>query len=111
GREGEGCRRDALDRRRGPPADLRLLRVAEVEAIGQRERAAAGACDLARRGEHRAGAGLERVEFADSGPVEGHREPSVAWTQPQDARSETRAPHRPRLDELVVLLVDPGLAL
>src|SRR5262249_4357242 len=106
-----GWLRDPVDRLCQLPTDLGLLRVAEVEAIGQREGTAAGARDLARRGEHRARARYERIELADTRPVERHRDPSVARTEPQHAGSEPWAAHRPRLDELVVLLVDPRLAL
>ena len=42
---------DALDRLRELPADLGLLRVAEVEAVGEPDRLAAGAGDVQRRAE------------------------------------------------------------
>ena len=46
----------------------RLLGVAEVEAVGDRERLAAGAGDVARRLEHGERAAGVRVEPARSGP-------------------------------------------
>src|SRR6185312_2258843 len=57
--------RDGLDRVAELPADLRLLGVAEVEAVGQRERLAAGAGDVARRAVHRLTAGFARVAAAE----------------------------------------------
>src|SRR4029453_467594 len=47
-----GSFRYAVDRLRQLPADLGLLRVAEVEAVGERERLASGAGDVARRVPH-----------------------------------------------------------
>ena len=59
--------RHALDRLGQLPGDLRLLGVAEVEAVGDRERLAAGAGDVARRLEHGQRAAGVRVEPARSG--------------------------------------------
>ena len=58
--------RHPLDRLGELPADLRLLRVAEVEAVGERERLAADARDVARRLENGELAADARVERADA---------------------------------------------
>src|SRR5207248_2476431 len=103
--------RDALDRFRELPADLRLLGIAEVEAGGQRERLAPGAGDAARRVEDRFAPGRPRIPLAERRPVERDREPAPGRPQPQHRRAEPRPAHRARLDKVVVLLVDPGLRL
>ena len=102
---------DPLDRLGQLPADLGLLRVAEVEAVGQRERLAAGAGDVARRAEHRRAPGLARVAAAERRPVERDREPAPRRPQLQHRRVEPRPAHGAREDELVVLPVDPLLRL
>ena len=86
------CRlRDGLDRLRQFPADLRLLGVAEVEAVGQRERLAAGAGDVARRAEHRRATRLARMATAGRRPVERDREArarrAAAAAPPRRARA------------------------
>src|SRR6185503_3763886 len=73
--QGLSCLRDSLDRLRKLPADLGLLGITEVEAVGQRERTAAGARDLARGSKYSARARGERVELPDSWSVERDGEP------------------------------------
>ena len=103
--------RHALDGLGELPGDLRLLRVSEVEAVGQRERAAAGTGDVARGledGERAAGTGIEKGEPA--GAVERHGDAPERGAQLQHGRVEAGPSHRSRLDELVVLAVDPRAA-
>ncbi len=89
----------------------RLLGVAEVEAVGQAERLAAGAGDVARRLEHGERAARPRVEAGDPArPVERDREPAQRRPQAQHGGVEARPADRARADEVVVLLVDPGPA-
>ena len=66
------------------------LGVAEVEAVGQRERLAAGARDVQRRVHHGGPAGAERIALAERRPVERHRDPAHA-VDPQHGRVEARA--------------------
>ena len=106
-----GRLRDPLDRLCQLPADLGLLGIAEVEAIRQRQWLAARARNVARRLEHGPGAAGKRVDFADPRTVERDGNAAIAGKQVQNRRVEPGPPHRPRLDELVVLLVDPRLAL
>ena len=101
--------RDPLDRLGELPGDLGLLRVAEVEAVGEPERLAAGAGDVARRLEHGERAAGARCERGDpAGPVERDGEPAQRRAQPEHGRVEAGPAHRARADELVVALVDPG---
>ena len=65
-----GRLRDPFDRLRELPADLGLLGVAEVEAVGEGERLAAGAGDVERGLHHGRPAGLDRVAAAERGAVE-----------------------------------------
>ena len=111
-RDPEGFRglRDRLDRALELPRDLGLLRVAEVETVGQRERLAAGARDVQRGAEHGLQAGAERVALAEPRPLERDGETAQRRPQPQHGRVESRAANRARADELVVLAVDPLLA-
>ena len=95
--------RHALDRLGELPADLRLLGVAEVEAVGEAERLAADARDVARGLEDRELAAEARVERAEAAlAVERQREPAPVGAQPEDGGVETGAAHRARLHELVV---------
>ena len=72
--------------------------VAEVEAVGEAERLAAGTGDVARRLEHGERAAGERVERGDpSLPVERDREAAVGRPQPQHRRVESRPAHGARL--------------
>ena len=95
--------RHALDRLGELPPDLGLLRVAEVEAVGEPERLAPGAGDVARCFENRGSATRERVERADAPrAVEREREAAVRRSQAQHGCVESRPAHGARLDELVV---------
>ena len=87
-----------------------LLRAAEVEAVGERERLAAGAGDVQRGAEDRAVAGRERVALAERRAVERDGD-AACPVDAQDGGVESGAPDRARADELVVLLEDPGLRL
>ena len=103
-----GGQRHPLDRLDELPRDLALLRVAEVEAVGQPERLAAGAGDVPRRLEHGERAAGARCEAGDPArPVERDGEPAERRAQPQHRRVEAGTPHGARADELVVALVDP----
>ena len=100
-----------LDRLDELPGDRALLRVAEVEAVGEAERLGAGAGDVPRRLEHGQLAARARVEPAHpAGAVERQREAAVARLQPQHGRIDSGPPHRARADEVVVALVDRGAA-
>ena len=105
-----GRLRDAFDRLRELPADLGLLGVAEVEAVGEGERLAAGAGDVERGLHHGRPAGLERVAAAERGAVERDGDAARA-VDPQHRCVEAGTPHRARADEVVVLLEHPGLRL
>ena len=101
----------ALDRLGQLPGDLRLLGVAEVEAVGDRERLAAGAGDVARRLEHGQRAAGVRVEPGDAArAVEADGEPSVRGPEPEDGGVEPGPADSARADEVVVAAVDPGAA-
>ena len=96
-----------LDRLGELPADLGLLRVAEVEAVGEAEGLSSGTGDVARSLEHGERAARERVETRDAAlAVECHREPAERREQPQHGRIEARSPHGPVPDELVVAAED-----
>ena len=103
-----GGGRDPLDRLGELPADLRLLGVAEVEAVGERERLPACARDVERRAHHRLPPGAERVANAEVRAVERYGDPAGP-VEAEHGRVEARPPHRPKAHELVELLVDPRL--
>ena len=105
-----GRLRDPFDRLRELPADLGLLGVAEVEAVGEGERLAAGAGDVERGFHHGRPAGLDRVAAAERGAVERDGDAARA-VDPQHRCVEAGTPHRARADEVVVLLEHPGLRL
>ena len=109
--EGLGRRGDAVDRPAELPPDLRLLRVAEVQAVRQRERLAARTRHVAGRVEDGLHAGGERIALAERRPVERDREAAPRWAQAEHRRVEAGPSHRAREDKLVVLLVDPLLRL
>ena len=95
--------RHPLDRLGELPADLRLLGVAEVEAVGEAERLAADARDVAGGLEHGELAAEARVERAEPAlAVERERQAAPVGTKPEDGGVETGPAHRARLDELVV---------
>ena len=82
----------------------RLLGVAEVEAVGEPDRLAAGARDVAGGAERRLDARAEAVGLAGRGALQRDREPAQRRPQTQDGRVETRPADRARADEVVVLL-------
>src|SRR5207249_12004999 len=84
---------DALDRLRQLPADLGLFGVPEVEAIGQRQRLAAGTGDVQGCAEHGLRARGEWVELADRRPVERDGESPVGGKQPLEGRVQSRPPY------------------
>ena len=95
--------RHPLDHLRELPPDLRLLRVAEVEAIGEPEWLSPCTGDVPGRFEDRRCATGERVERAEAtGSVERDREPSIGGPQPQHRGVEAGPANGSRLDELVV---------
>jgi hypothetical protein len=101
----------AFDRLGQLPRDLGLLRVAEVEAVGDRERLAAGAGHVARRFEDGRRAAGVRVEAGHAaGTVEADREAAIRGAQSKDGRVEPWPADRPRADEVVVAAEDPGPA-
>src|SRR5439155_7483196 len=103
--------RHALDRLRKLPADLRLLRVAEVEAVREADRLARRARDVARSLEDGGLAAREGVEPRDPTlTVEGECEAADHRAEPKHGRVQPRASHSPRPDELVVAPVDEGTA-
>ena len=100
--------RHAFDRLRELPGDLRLLGVAEVEAVGDRERLAAGAGDVARSFEDRQRTARVRVESSDpADSVEADGQAAVGGPEPEHGGVETRAANGARADEVVVTPVDP----
>ena len=103
--------RDAFDRLRQLPADLGLLRVPEVETVGETDGLAARARDVEGRSVDGESAGPVRVAFAGRRPVERDGEPPERGAQPEHGRVEARSAHRARADETVVLLEDPRLRL
>src|SRR5206468_3645404 len=76
----------------------------------ERQRRGAGAGDIPCGAEHGAGAGRVRIGLPERWSLERDCEPALTGQQ-QHAGVEPRPPRRARLDELVVLLVDPLLAL
>ena len=98
-----------FDRLRELVRDLRLLGVAEVEAVGEPDRLAAGARDVARRAEHRLHARGERVELAGSRSLQRDRDSAQLRPEPKHGGVEAGTANRARADELVVLLEDPRL--
>src|SRR5205823_1987693 len=100
---------DPLDPLRELPGDLGLLRVAVVEAVGDCERLAAGARDVARRLEDRRGTAEARVETTlATGGVERDGESPQRRAQAQDCAVEPGPAHGARADDVVVALVDPA---
>ena len=65
--------RDALDRTSELPADLGFLGIAEVEAIGERERLAAGAGDVPCSAEDCKQSGAVRIALSRRRTLQGHR--------------------------------------
>jgi len=107
--ESVGGPSDAFDRLFELPADRRLLRVAEVEAVGERKRLPSRARDVAGGAQYRKYAGAEWIALARRRSLKGHCEPAQRWAQPQHRAVEPGPPHGARANQLVVLLVDPGL--
>ena len=103
--------RHALDRLGQLPGHVGLLGVAEVQAVRDRERRAAGAGDVARRlehGVHPGGARIERRRAA--GAVQRNREPAHRRAQPEHRGVQSGAPNGARPDEVVVALEDAAAA-
>ena len=85
-----------------------LLRVAEVEAVGDRERLAPGTGDVSCRfedGQRSAGVRIESRDAARA--VEADREPAERRPQPQNRGVEAGTADRARADEVVVAPEDP----
>ena len=104
-RQTEGLARPShpFDRLRQLPADLRLLRVAEVEAVREPERLTACTGDVPGGLEDGGGAAEEGIERADSaGAVQGHGETAERRPQAENRGIEAGAANGARLDELVV---------
>src|SRR5205814_34370 len=91
--EGLGRTRDPLDRLTELPPDLGLLRVAEVEAIGESERLAAGTGDVQRSFHHCRPAGLERVTAPERRAVQRDGDAAGA-VDAQHGRVEPGPPDR-----------------
>ena len=103
--------RHPLDRLRELPGDLGLLGIPEVEAVGEGERMSPGARDVPYGFEHGEHAPRARIqERKPPGAVERNRQPSEGGPELEHRGVESRPPYRPRLDELVVLPVDPRAA-
>ena len=84
--------------------DLGLLGIAEVEAVGEADRLAAGARDAARGADRRLDAGAQAVRLAASRALQRDREAAQRRPQPQHRGVEPGPPHGARADEMVVLL-------
>ena len=99
--------RHPLDRLDELPGDRALLRVAEVEAVGEAERLGAGAGDVPRRLEHCEPAAGARIEPPHpAGAVERDGEAAVAGPQAQHGRVEPGPADGAGADEVVVAAVD-----
>ena len=95
--------RDAVDRLRELPADLRLLGVAEVQAVREPDRLAADARDVARSLDHGERASGERVETGDPPlPVEREGQAAQRGAQANHSSIESWATNGSCADELVV---------
>src|SRR5439155_15269634 len=88
-----GRNRDRLDGLLELPGDLRLLGIAEVEAIGQPDRPAACARHVATRVEDRLQARLERIALAGARARQRDGEAAVRRPEPQYGRVEARSAH------------------
>ena len=100
---------EARDGARELPGDVRLLRVAEVEAVGQPERLGADAGEVGRALEH----GLDRAAVGvagDAAAVAVDRDGDRAAARQREHRGVGRlgAAHGARADEAVVLLERPA---
>ena len=102
-----GRLRHPLDRLLELPRDLRLLRVAEVETVGEPDRLAADTGDIAGRVQHGERAGTKRVALTDRRPVQRNRQAAVGRPEPEESGVQPGSPDRARTDELVVAFVDP----
>ena len=94
------------------PHDLRALGIAEVQAVGDRDRLATDARDVARRLRHRMRSAEARVEIAPAGVASHrHRDPSFALAGEAHHRgiALSRANRRSDADHVVVLAVGPFL--
>src|SRR6185437_15475895 len=83
-----GRLRDPLDRLGELVRDRRLLGVAEVEAVGEADRLAAGARDVAGGAERRLDARAEAVALPGRRALQRDREAAQRRAQPQDGRVE-----------------------
>ena len=101
----------ALDRLLELPADLRLLGVPEVQAVGESERLASRARDVPGRLEDGERASQEGVEPCDPAlAVERHGETAQGRPEAKHGSVEPRPPHRSRADELVIAAIDERAA-
>ncbi len=100
-------RSDPVDRFGQLPSDLRLLRIAEVETVGEAERLAAGARHVASRFEHGERPTEEGVEAGDPPlTVERKREPAQRRPQSEHRCVEPWPADGARAHELVVASID-----
>ena len=106
---------ETADRLGQLPHDLRLLGIAEVQAVGERERPRAGARDVARRLGHRRDRAGARIEPAPARvAVDRHRERlarrrAVLALHAHQRGVAAGTDHRVALHQRVVLALDPGL--
>ena len=94
------------------PHDLRALRVAEVQAVGDRERLASDARDVARRFRHGVRRAETRIEVAPAGVApDGNRHSAVALAgEPHHRCIALAGPDGgPDADHVIVLAVHPLL--
>ena len=103
---------DAIDGLRKLPHDVRLLGIAEIEAIGCAHGSCARTCHFARRlgdGMHRP---QPRIEIAPAPiAIERHRQSALRAFNPNHARiARARRFHRVGLHHVIVLLPHPALA-
>ena len=92
------------------PGDLRLLGVAEVEAVRQPDRLASRARDVQRGAQRSLNAGAEPVALAEPRALGETADPRMDERGRDPGGVQPRAAHGARADEVVVLAVDPALA-
>ena len=105
---------ETLDRARELPGDVRLLRVAEVEAVREPERLGADAGEVGGALEHRLDRALVRIAgHPPAVPVDRHRQGALAAIRGEGEHGgvgRLGAADRARAHDRVVLLERPALA-
>ena len=104
-------RTHALHGLRELPHDRRTLGIAEVQAIGRRQRTSAGARHVARRLGDREHGAVVRIEVTVAAvAVDRHRQRAFGAFDAHDAGTHAGQIDRVGADHVVVLAIDPALA-